>query len=60
MDALTLIHLFIYPLVTGMLFTALLVNLTNGNRWVLLSGPAFTAMLVLTTITHINYQGYLL
>jgi len=59
MDVLMAFHLVFYPIITGFLMMAFGINLYHGNRWVLLSGPAFTAMAVLTTITHINYQGYL-
>jgi len=58
-DVLAILHLIIYPMLTGVLFVTTLLSLVHGNRWILVSGPAFTGMIILTVNTHINYLGYM-
>lgn len=59
MDFLTIAHLVFYPIVTGMLITASLVNLVKGNRWAALLVPATSAMFFLTLSTFEHYASYL-
>jgi cytochrome b561 len=58
-DVLALIHLVLYPMLTGMLVVGVLVSLVQGNRWVLLAGPALVFMTLLTIDTHLNYLSYM-
>ena len=55
MDFLTILHLFIYPVTTGVLFCLFAINLIDGNRWVILTGPMFMTLLVLTVRSFEHY-----
>ncbi len=59
MALLIFIHIFLYPAITGGLLVTFGINLRNGNRWVILSGPAFAIAAMLTLTTFDNYMGYL-
>jgi hypothetical protein len=59
-DILALLHLVLYPMLTGVLMTTTTISLVRGNRWIMLSGPAFVFMTVLTVHTHLNYMEYML
>lgn len=58
-DIAMLIHLFIYPLLTGMTLVAALWALSDERAvTALLFFCGFLAVLLLTLSTHANYQSY--
>lgn len=60
MDWLTFLHLWVYPLVLGVVITATVWAGSKDRIWLFVLGTwAVAGLTFLSVIAHLNYQGYL-